>query len=368
MAKKIKIRKYRPPRLSASHYTRYAFEQLITGYSDEPAERSSLVRTATRLLIEEALEEEAKDVMGRGYYQHGGANGGGYRNGTRICRLKSASSVIEYGAPQITGREGGFSSGIRRHLKKRGEVAESLAMHILARGCTAREVNCSFTGEDGKPLLSRAAVKRLAERLQEDYSNFSTRELYRYKVAYLVFCPVIERRHPGKKKERVMAAWGSIETERWRYVEKGKKVLLGLMASAKEDEETVTGFFQDMRSRGLADPVMVLADGAPGITKAIEACFPDAVRQRRLVNRYRALESKVPKSVWPEFETRVKAAYQAPGRFLSRDLAKEVERDFEGKHPEAVACFLDDFDACNAYLRMPVDHRQEIENVNLFAW
>ena len=40
------------------------------------------------------------------------------------------------------------------------------------------------------------------------------------------------------------------------------------MAGSKEDAETVVAFFQDLRARGLGDPLLVVSDGAPGIIKA----------------------------------------------------------------------------------------------------
>ncbi len=47
------------------------------------------------------------------------------------------------------------------------------------------------------------------------------------------------------------------------------------MAGSKEDTETGSAFFHDMRARGLGDPLLVVSDGAPGIIKAIETCFRD---------------------------------------------------------------------------------------------
>jgi hypothetical protein len=47
-------------------------------------------------------------------------------------------------------------------------------------------------------------------------------------------------------------------------------VLLHMMAGSKEDAETVTAFFEDMKRRGLSDPLLVTSDGAPGIIKASE--------------------------------------------------------------------------------------------------
>ena len=39
--------------------------------------------------------------------------------------------------------------------------------------------------------------------------------------------------------------------------------MLHLMAGSKEDSETVSAFFQDMRGRGLGDPLQIASDGAP---------------------------------------------------------------------------------------------------------
>jgi putative transposase len=120
-----------------------------------------------------------------------------------------------------------------------------------------------------------------------------------------------------------------------------------------------------MRGRGLGDPLLVVSDGAPGIIKAIETCFPRSERQRCLAHRMRNLAAKVPEDQWPEFKARATAAYQAPSRAIARDLADGVIADFETRLPSAVACFMDDFEACIAHLRMPIPHRRAIRTTNL---
>ena len=80
----------------------------------------------------------------------------------------------------------------------------------------------------------------------------------------------------------------------WGYTVEGRRVLLHLMAGSKEDAETVVAFFEDMKMRGLNEPLLVTSDGAPGVIKAIEVCFPRAARQRCLAHRMRNLAAKVP--------------------------------------------------------------------------
>lgn len=53
---------------------------LMQGRSEVADGRSELVRLAAWLIIEEALEGEAKGAFGRHYYARGAALGAGYRN------------------------------------------------------------------------------------------------------------------------------------------------------------------------------------------------------------------------------------------------------------------------------------------------
>lgn len=344
-------------RLQASERTREALNDLIEGRLSSENAKSALVRLATRLIIEEGLEEEVRDALGRGYYEHGGTSGGGHRNGSRPGRLKTAEGFIDYSAPQVAGTAAPFRSELRQHLKGHSEALEDLAVEMLARGLSVRDIEDAFRDESGRLLLSRTAVSEMGDRLWEDYQAFATRDLSEHDIVYLFVDGIAERLRPGQRREPVMAAWG--------YDAGGAKILLHLMAGSKEDSETVSAFFQDMRHRGLGDPLLVVSDGAPGIIKAIETCFPRSERQRCLAHRMRNLAAKVPEDIWPEFKARVQASYQAPSRAIARDLAAGVVADFKADYPSAVTCFMDDFEACIAHLRTPITHRKATRTTNL---
>ena len=344
-------------RIPGSERTREGLRDLIEGRLSSETGRSELVRLATRLIIEEGLEAEVRDTLGRDYYEHGQSAGQGYRNGVREGRLKTAEGFIGYSAPQVAGTGEPFRSELRGHLKGHSEALEDLAIEMLARGLSVRDIEDAFKDETGRLLLSRTAVSELGERLWADYQDFVTRDLGEYDIVYLFIDGIAERIRPGQRREPVLAAWG--------FTSAGAKVLLHLMAGSKEDAETVSAFFQDMRSRGLGDPLLVVSDGAPGIIKAIETCFPRSERQRCLAHRMRNLAAKVPEDIWPEFKVRVTASYQAPSRAIARDLAHGVVADYEADFPSAVACFMDDFEACIAHLRLPIAHRRATRTTNL---
>ena len=228
-------------RIQGSERTREALNALIDGQARVADAKSELVRLATRLIIEEGLEGEVRDALGRDYYEHGSAPGGGYRNGTREGHLKTAEGRIDYAAPQVAGTVEPFRSELRAHLKGHSEGLEGLAVEMLARGLSVRDIEDAFRDESGRLLLSRTAVSEMGARLWEDDQNFATRDLSEYEIAYLFVDGIAERLRAGHRREPVLAAWS--------FTVEGKKVLLHLMAGSKEDHETVSAFFQDMRAR-----------------------------------------------------------------------------------------------------------------------
>jgi putative transposase len=131
-------------RIPASERTREKLKALMEGRSEVEDGRSELVRQAARLIIEEALEAEASDALGRGYYARGALSGRGYRNGYRTGRLKSVEGAIEYRAPQIADRAEPFRSRICETLRGRTEELENLAVEMYARGLSTRDIEALF--------------------------------------------------------------------------------------------------------------------------------------------------------------------------------------------------------------------------------
>lgn len=340
-------------RVPASQSTRKKIEALILGKEGQ-GERSELVKLAAELIIEEALEGEVDELLGREYYARGG--GEGQRNGYRRGKLSSAEGRIDYAVPQVRGIEG-WRSAVRSTLGGRTEELERLAIEMYARGLSVRDIEAAFEDESGRCVLTRSAVSLVTERLWEDYQGFASRDLSAHAVAYLFVDGIAERLHLGQPREAVLAAWGITSS--------GNKLLLGLLPGTKEDTVSCKEFLRDLKSRGLVDPVLVVTDGAPGLMRAVEEVFPRSLRQRCLAHRLRNLQSKVPEEHWREFKAQALSVYQASSPALARLTRDEFVKRFDKELPTATTCFLDDFDACIAHLRLPIAHRRVIRTTNL---
>ena len=341
-------------RVPRSQSTRNELKQMLDGRGG--ADRSALLRQAARLIVEEALEAEVAQELGRDYYAHG-ADKRGYRNGYRTDRVKSAEGVIEFAVPQVSDTAEPFRSQIRQVIRGRTEELERLAVEMYARGLSVRDIEAAFTDETGRCVLTKTTVSELTERLWSDYQAFAGRDLAEFKVLYLFVDGIAERLHLGQPREAVLAAWGIIES--------GAKVLLGLAPGTKEDTASCRDFLRDLKARNLNDPVLISTDGAPGLIRAVEEVFPKSLRQRCLAHKMRNLEAKVPGEMWREIKGAAYAAYQAGSPKLAAMAKEDFVAQYEREYPSATQCFLDDFEACVAHLQLPISHRRVTRTTNL---
>jgi putative transposase len=78
--------------------------------------------------------------------------------------------------------------------------------------------------------------------------------------------------------------------------ENGDRALVCVRLGAREAKDDWLELGRDLSARGLAGPRLIVADGAPGLTLAIDELWPWADRQHCAVHRLRNLQAKLPKS------------------------------------------------------------------------
>ena len=75
-----------------------------------------LVHKSVRKLIQEVLEQEVEDYLGRGYYERGGDKRRRYRTGFEKKKLHTAEVKVEVEAPQVRDTEETYRSGIMEQI------------------------------------------------------------------------------------------------------------------------------------------------------------------------------------------------------------------------------------------------------------
>jgi len=344
-------------RVAPVERTKARIRELIDGTLPVDDPRGELVKLAVQRIVEEALEAATRDVLGRGHYERRSEGDQGYRNGYREGRLKTSEGEVRFAVPQLREADATDVAALRDRVSGRTERLERLALEMYARGCSVRDIEEVFRDAEGKCLLSRTAVSEVTEALWAEYEEFATRDLSDTRPAYLFLDGIAERLRPGMRREAILCAW-AITFE-------GKKTLLYLAPGTKETTESCKEMLQDLKRRGMADPVLVATDGAAGLVRAAEEVFPRSLRQRCLAHKLRNIGLKLPDEAHREVLEAARAAYQAPSKAMAKALREDLVERYGKLYPSAVACFEEDFEACVAHLRCPPTHRKAIRTTNM---
>jgi transposase-like protein len=104
---------------------------LAEGTQEAEWPTSTLVHLAARVILQEALEAEQRDALGRERCQRGSE--GRMRNGYRQGHLETAEGRLTVETPQVRGVPG-YRSSLLETLGDRSEVLERLATEMYARG------------------------------------------------------------------------------------------------------------------------------------------------------------------------------------------------------------------------------------------
>lgn len=317
---------------------------------------SRLVELATAQLVQEALEQEQRDFIGRERYAR--EPGRGKRNGYVPGHLETAEGRVEVAIAQV--REAGipYRSKLYDFLRGHSEVVERLAVEMYARGLSTRDIEAAFTDERGECLLSRTAVSELTEALWTEYEAFQERSLGEIPVLALFLDGVYEplRTH-GVDREAVLCAW-AITLD-------GRKVMLSIALGNRESHDAWRGFIRDLVERGLPVPLTITTDGAPGLIRAVEEAWPKSLRLRCWVHRMRNLESKIPADRWLEIKAELVAIRDAATLEAGEQAAAAFLARYADEFPSACACLSDDLAALLNHLRLPWRMRKFVRTTNL---
>ena len=341
---------------------------LAVGVGENPRESlSELARLGARLIIQRAVEDEFDAWLGRARYERRPAHqrglrnyGDGLRNGFRARRVQTLEGELEVEIPQVREAAEPFVSKLFPCSTKvlRTEPLRAMVIGAFVRGLSMRDIE-SLCEQAGLGKLSKATASRICTELRERFEAFKRRDLYDVQVAALFLDAVFLSVRPNGPKEGVLVAWG--------FTEQGERVLLEVMLGMRESHEDWLELGRDLIARGLGAPLLIVADGAPGLIKAIEQCWPASDRQHCAVHRVRNLLAKLP----DRERERVRLAYwqalddatgERDGKQRLKALVDELDR---AGYTAAAKCLADDLDALVVHLRYPTRHRRRWRSTNL---
>ena len=254
------------------------------------------VRLQVRSFIEELLDEELQAALGRGRYErHGTAKG--HRHGRRPRQLVTTFGPLELSVPRArlrdadAGRE--WKSQLLPAYKRLSHRAEALIAQAYLAGMNTRRVRRAlaglFAGRVGKDVVSRAW-----QRSRSAWESWQQRDLAGEGIVRLILDGTVVKVRLDKKATAVslLIALG-IRGD-------GQKVVLAIKTMGGESEAAWRQVLDDLATRGMAKPELVIVDGGKGLEAALASLWDDVPVQRCTVHKERNLLAHAPKHLHEE--------------------------------------------------------------------
>ena len=259
-----------PVRVSPTDRIRGHIDELFADGRPLPEILEEVARLGAQLLMQAALEAEVTEFLGRDRYQRAAASAGarpGSRNGYREVTVKTTAGPVGLARPKLRGTSEAFASRLFGAHVTRTNALESLVIASFVRGLSVRDVEATLAEALGdQAAISKSTVSSVCQQITGEYDAWTRRRLDGVTVDYLFLDASFFRMHPGSPAEPVLAAWG-ITTD-------GKPAFIGLAPGTGESADAWHAFLTDLKERGLASPLLVISDGAPGLIAAISRPIP----------------------------------------------------------------------------------------------
>ena len=229
------------------------------------------IRFRIRGVIEELMNEELDAVLGAGRYERTEGRRG-HRNGSKARELTTSFGKTTFERPRAVLFEGEeeveYQSAILDRYRRRSREVDAALLGMYFGGVNTRKVKQAIRPLLKNAPLSKSAISRLIQRLKEYFEAWRTSPLKGLSTAYLYLDGIYVRvRCGGRTRSLPVLAVVGIRSD-------GEKVLLALDIRGGESEAAWKGVLESLIGRGLQAPKLLISDGSPGLTNALDLVWP----------------------------------------------------------------------------------------------
>jgi transposase-like protein len=293
----------------------------------------------------------------------------GHRNGYQRRPLASRWGSLSLRVPRTRGTAEPFRTVVFDRYRRRAAHLDAAVEQWVAAGCATRAVEDLFEGAF-EGLVSKGTVSRIVAEVDAELARWRQRPLERsYRVLWLDAKHGRERRGRRKSRRRkavLLVAWGLRHD--------GGEELVDFRACAGEEtEENWTALLADLERRGVraenrwAERLeLIVTDGHEGLEAARGTVYPKVPHQRCIFHKVKNLADhlgdRANRKAIQEGAARIYRATQTQAE--ARQKAARWARLWARWEPQAVDCFLADFEATLVYLTLPKALRRRVRTNN----
>ena len=287
---------------------------------DDVLGKNGLVQRLVKDVLENILEAEMDEHLGRDKYQRqsdiepGERN---YRNGYSQKNLRSSFGDVDLDIPRD--RKAEFEPQI---IKKYETVCNELDKKIISlydKGMTTSDIQAEIEDLYGI-TISPSMVSKITDKVIATATEWQNRMLDKiYPIVYLDAMYFKVRSNGKIVNKAVYICLG--------YTMEGYKDILGIWVDEAEGAKFWLGICNDLKNRGVKEILIACMDGLKGLPQAIQTVFPSANIQTCIVHQIRNSIKYIASKDKKSFMKDLKEVYKAPTEELALaqlDKLKEI--------------------------------------------
>jgi len=145
----------------------------------------------------------------------------------------------------------------------------------------------------------------------------------------------------------------------------GQQDILSMSIVETEKASAWMSILDDLRIRGVKDIIFLCSDKLSGLDKAVEAIFPDSIRQICIVHQIRNSLKYVSYKDRKALMVDIKGIYQADNETLALEALETFKQNWEGKYLSAVQSWEKNWNNLTTFLNYPKEIRTLIYTTNI---
>lgn len=277
------------------------------------------------------------------------------RNGYSEKTLKTSEGEQTIKVPRD--RAGSFEPVLVPKHKSMSQELEDCIQLLYAKGMSNSDI-IDFVEQTYGVAYSTSQVSVITNQLLKDIKTWQQRPLQDQYAVVWIDAIHYKIRQDGKVLSKACMLVLGIDMG-------GKQDLLSMTIVEQESAAAWSTILDDLKSRGLDDILFLCSDNLTGLTKAVEAIYPQSVHQICIVHQIRNSLKYVASKDKKAVTKSIKAIYQANNEQEAKDGLEQFKKDWQAKYPIAVRSWDNNWTHLTAFLAYPQVIRKLIYTTNI---
>jgi len=205
---------------------------------------------------------------------------------------------------------------------------------------------------------STSQVSIITNQLLEDIQEWQNRPLEDIYPIIWIDAIHYKIRHEGKVISKACMIVLGVNTE-------GQQDILSMTIVETETASSWMAILDDLRIRGVRDIFFLCSDNLPGLDKAIEAIYPNSIRQICIVHQIRNSMKYVSYKDRKKVMSDIKEIYKADNEQLALEALDSFKEKWDSKYHAAVQSWERNWDNLATFLNYPKEIRKLIYTTNI---